>query len=91
MDMSEKCETQRCDPVSPDKAGKHRNWIKSTEVPVELEAFSACHDRRLPVTRKPGSAFYETMRQMSAIGNNLNQIAKANAPFVDPAALRKEA
>ena len=42
---------------------------------------------------KPDDRFYDTMRQMSAIGNSLNQIArKANAlGFVDAPAYRREA
>ena len=42
---------------------------------------------------KPDERFYEAMRQLSAIGNNINQLAvKANAlGFVDAPQLKKEA
>ena len=42
---------------------------------------------------KPDDRFYDVMRELSAIGNNLNQLtAKANAlGFVDAPLLRKEA
>ena len=42
---------------------------------------------------KPDERFYDVMRELSAIGNNLNQLtAKANAlGFVDAPLLRKEA
>lgn len=42
---------------------------------------------------KPDAWFYEAMRELSAIGNNINQLAvKANAlGFVDVPALKKEA
>lgn len=42
---------------------------------------------------KPDDCFYDVMRELSAIGNNLNQLtAKANAlGFVDAPLLRKEA
>lgn len=42
---------------------------------------------------KPDDRFYEAMRQMSAIGNSLNQLArKANAlGFIDAPAYRREA
>ena len=42
---------------------------------------------------KPDDHFYDVMRELSAIGNNLNQLtAKANAlGFVDAPLLRKEA
>lgn len=42
---------------------------------------------------KPDARFYEAMRQLSAIGNNINQLAlKANAlGFVDTAMLKNEA
>lgn len=42
---------------------------------------------------KPDSRFYEVMRELSAIGNNINQLAaKANAlGFIDAPMLRNEA
>lgn len=42
---------------------------------------------------KPDARFYDTMREMSAIGNNINQLAvKANAlGFVDVPMLKNEA
>ena len=42
---------------------------------------------------KPDDRFYDTMRQLSAIGNNINQLAaKANTlGFVDAPQLKKEA
>ena len=42
---------------------------------------------------KPDARFYEAMRQLSAIGNNINQLAaKANTlGFVDAPQLKKEA
>lgn len=42
---------------------------------------------------KPDADFYETMKELSAIGNNINQLAvKANAlGFVDAPQLKKEA
>ena len=42
---------------------------------------------------KPDARFYEAMRQLSAIGNNINQLAlKANAlDFVDTPMLKNEA
>ena len=42
---------------------------------------------------KPDARFYEDMRQLSAIGNNINQLAaKANTlGFVDAPQLKKEA
>ena len=42
---------------------------------------------------KPDDRFYDTMRQLSAIGNNINQLAiKANAlGFVDSQMLKNEA
>ena len=42
---------------------------------------------------KPDARFYETMRQLSAIGNNINQLAmKANAlGFIDAPMLKAEA
>ena len=42
---------------------------------------------------KPDERFYEAMRQLSAIGNNINQLAlKANAlGFVDTPMLKTEA
>lgn len=42
---------------------------------------------------KPDAQFYEAMRELSAIGNNINQLAvKANTlGFVDAPALAKEA
>jgi hypothetical protein len=42
---------------------------------------------------KPDARFYDAMRELSAIGNNINQLAvKANAlDFVDAPQLRKEA
>ena len=42
---------------------------------------------------KPDERFYDTMRELSAIGNNINQLAiKANAlGFVDTPMLREEA
>ncbi|SCH05140.1 Bacterial mobilisation protein (MobC) [uncultured Ruminococcus sp.] len=42
---------------------------------------------------KPDARFYEAMRQLSAIGNNINQLAlKANAlGFVDTPMLKNEA
>ena len=42
---------------------------------------------------KPDARFYEAMRQLAAIGNNINQLAaKANAlDFVDAPMLREEA
>ena len=42
---------------------------------------------------KPDSRFYEVMRELSAIGNNINQLAaKANAlGFIDAPILRNEA
>lgn len=42
---------------------------------------------------KPDADFYETMKELSAIGNNINQLAvKANAlGFVDALQLKKEA
>ena len=42
---------------------------------------------------KPDERFYETMRELSAIGNNLNQLAaKANTlGFVDAPMLQREA
>lgn len=42
---------------------------------------------------KPDARFYEAMRQLSAIGNNINQLAlKANAlGFVDTSMLKTEA
>ena len=42
---------------------------------------------------KPDARFYEAMRQLSAIGNNINQLAvKANAlGFIDAPMLREEA
>ncbi len=43
--------------------------------------------------KKPGSDFYETMRKLSLIGNNINQLAvKAHAlGFVDAPMLKAEA
>lgn len=43
--------------------------------------------------KKPDAKFYEAMRQLSAIGNNINQLAlKANAlGFVDTPMLKTEA
>ena len=42
---------------------------------------------------KPDERFYDVMRELSSIGNNINQLAvKANAlGFVDAAQLKKEA
>ena len=42
---------------------------------------------------KPDADFYETMKELSAIGNNINQLAvKANSlGFVDAPQLKKEA
>ncbi|MDD3414383.1 MAG: plasmid mobilization relaxosome protein MobC [Lachnospiraceae bacterium] len=42
---------------------------------------------------KPDDRFFDTMRELSAIGNNINQLAiKANAlEFVDAVMLKKEA
>ena len=42
---------------------------------------------------KPDERFYEVMRELSAIGNNIHQLsAKANAlNFIDAPALKKEA
>lgn len=42
---------------------------------------------------KPDARFYNTMRELSAIGNNINQLAvKANAlGFVDASMLKEEA
>ncbi len=42
---------------------------------------------------KPDDKFYDVMRELSAIGNNINQLAvKANAlDFVDTVMLKKEA
>ena len=42
---------------------------------------------------KPDERFYETMRELSAIGNNINQLAaKANTlGFIDAPMLRREA
>lgn len=42
---------------------------------------------------KPGERFYDVMRELSSIGNNINQLAvKANAlGFVDAPQLKKEA
>lgn len=42
---------------------------------------------------KPDERFYEVMRELSAIGNNIHQLsAKANAlNFIDALALKKEA
>ena len=60
---------------------------------LSREAFLRAMIEGYQLHEKPGSAFYETMRQMSAIGNNLNQIAaKANAlGFVDQPLYEKEA
>lgn len=48
---------------------------------------------RLRAERKPDAKFYEAMRQLSTIGNNINQLAvKANAlGFIDVPMLKAEA
>lgn len=48
---------------------------------------------RLRAERKPDARFYEAMRQLSAIGNNINQLAvKANTlGFIDTPMLKAEA
>ena len=50
---------------------------------------SSCYEPR----EKPDERFYDAMRELSAIGNNINQLAiKANAlGFVDTPMLREEA
>lgn len=60
---------------------------------LSREAFLRAMIEGYQLHEKPGPVFYETMRQMSAIGNNLNQIAaKANAlGFVDQPRYEKEA
>lgn len=47
----------------------------------------------LRAERKPDAIFYDTMRELSAIGNNINQLAaKANAlGFIDTPMLKNEA
>lgn len=47
----------------------------------------------IEVREKPDDRFYEVMKQLSSIGNNLNQIAKkANAfNFIDASFYKKEA
>lgn len=42
---------------------------------------------------KPGEEFYDTMKEMRAIGNNLNQIARKahSLNFIDEPLYRKEA
>ena len=42
---------------------------------LSREAFLRAMIEGYQLHEKPGPVFYETMRQMSAIGNNLNQIA----------------
>lgn len=46
-----------------------------------------------PKEKKPDTRFYEAMRQLSAIGNNINQLAaKANTlGFIDTPMLKTEA
>ena len=49
--------------------------------------------RRFIPREQPDAKFYETMRELSAIGNNINQLAvKANTlGFIDVPMLREEA
>lgn len=49
--------------------------------------------RRYEPREKPDERFYDVMRELSSIGNNINQLAvKANAlGFVDAPQLKKEA
>ena len=82
---------------------KKQFWLSPQEVAelkrkAELAGISETAVIRLLIRgyeprEKPDSNFYEAMRKLSAIGNNINQLAvKANTlGFVDVPMLRREA
>lgn len=82
---------------------KKQFWFNREEVEeLEQKAKQACLSEAALVRfllrgyepkEKPGDEFYDAMRELSSIGNNINQLAaKANSlGFVDAPMLNKEA
>lgn len=75
---------------------KKQFWLSPQEV-AELAGISESAAIRLLLRgyeprEKPDARFYNTMRELSAIGNNINQLAvKANAlGFIDAPMLKEE-
>lgn len=85
------------------KRVKKQFWLSPQEVAelkrkAELAGISEAAVIRLLLRgyeprEKPDARFYDTMRELSAIGNNINQLAvKANAlGFIDAPMLKEEA
>jgi hypothetical protein len=76
---------------------KHILMNKAEAQDLQKKAKRACLSEggliRLLIRGKPDERFYDVMRELSAIGNNINQLAaKANTlGFVDAPQLKKEA